>query len=286
MGMLSGAQLAGVVVTLALIVGIGVWSGRRVKDASDFSTGGKSAGATLVFGMITGTLVGGSSTIGTAQLAYTYGFSAWWFTIGAGLACLVMAIFYIKPLRSSGSETIQGMIAARYGETARVVTSVLASLGILLNIVAQLLAANALLVSMFGLSEITSSVLAAGLMIVYVVFGGVLGAGILGIVKLVLIYVSVVICGVSALRMAGGLSALAAVLPKAQYFNFFARGVSKDLGTGLSLVVGVLSTQTYIQAVIAGRSDRDARIGTLLSAAACPPVGLFGIFVGMFMRVS
>ena len=42
-----------------------------------------------------GTLVGGASTIGTAQLAYSFGFSAWWFTLGAGLGCVMLAAFYV-----------------------------------------------------------------------------------------------------------------------------------------------------------------------------------------------
>ena len=44
--------------------------------------------STVSIGAIIGTLVGGSSTIATAQLAYTFGMSAWWFTLGAGIACL------------------------------------------------------------------------------------------------------------------------------------------------------------------------------------------------------
>ena len=57
-------------------------SSRKVKDARSFTTGGR-AGSWMVCGAILGTLVGGQSTIGTAQLAFSFGLSAWWFTIGA-----------------------------------------------------------------------------------------------------------------------------------------------------------------------------------------------------------
>ena len=69
-------------------------------------------------GAILGTLVGGSSTVGTAQLAYNFGMSAWWFTLGGGIACLLLAIFFVKPIRHSKSTTLVGIIADEYGEKA------------------------------------------------------------------------------------------------------------------------------------------------------------------------
>nr|MCR4711404.1 sodium:solute symporter family protein [Clostridia bacterium] len=101
--------IVGIIATLSLIVGISVYSGRKVKSATDFDTAGRQAGTFEVAGGIMGTLVGGSSTIGTAQLAYNYGLSAWWFTLGAGIACLVLALFYVVPLRKMECATITEM---------------------------------------------------------------------------------------------------------------------------------------------------------------------------------
>ena len=271
--------------TLIVIMAIGIYSGKKVKNADDFDTGGKKAGGMLVTGMIIGTLVGGSSTIGTAQLAFNYGLSAWWFTIGSSLGCLILGLILCKPLRNSNSTTIQEMIRKEYGETSGVITSVLATIGIILNIVAQILAANALLGTMFGLDSSIAGIITITIMACYVVFGGVKGAGILGIVKLVLIYLGVVICGVTALVKAGGIGFIYATLPHSKYFNFFARGAGIDLGACLSVALGVVSTQTYIQAIISAKSHKAAKKGALISFCLIPPIGLLGIFVGYFMRI-
>ena len=78
--------ITGLAATLIIIVGLSIWSGTKTK-------GGQSQNSLpVVAGIIIGTLVGGSSTIGTAQLAYHYGLSAWWFTLGAGIACLILAL--------------------------------------------------------------------------------------------------------------------------------------------------------------------------------------------------
>ena len=51
-----------------------------------------------------------------------------------------------------------------------------------------------------------------------------------------------------------------------RFTSLVARGASKDIGSALSLVLGVLSTQTYAQAIWSGKSDSAARKGALLSA--------------------
>ena len=68
-------MIIGIVITIITLVVVSVLSGKMAKSK-------KGANSFVVAGAIMGTLVGGSSTIGTAQLAYQYGMSAWWFTLG------------------------------------------------------------------------------------------------------------------------------------------------------------------------------------------------------------
>ncbi|MCL1872929.1 MAG: sodium:solute symporter family protein [Clostridiales bacterium] len=283
---LSALHYWGAIFTIALIVGIGIYSGKRIKNAADFATGGRRAGSYLVMGMITGTLVGGASTIGTAQLAFTSGLSAWWFTLGGGIACLTLGLGFAKPLRATGCDTIQQMIGKEYGVTAGLVTAILGTLGMLINIISQLLSFNALAISMLPIDPVVCALIGMGFMLCYVVFGGVLGAGILGIIKLGLLYLSVIACGILALKLSGGFSALYNALPHEQYFNLFARGFGVDSGAGLSLLLGVLSTQTYIQAILSGKSDTAARKGALTSALLIPPIGAGGILIGQYMHLT
>ena len=69
-----------------------------------------------------------------------------------------------------------------------------------------------------------------------------------------------------------------------RYTSLVARGVGKDIGSCLSLVLGVLSTQTYAQAIWSGKTDRTAKKGALLSAFLIPPIGIACILIGLFMR--
>ena len=107
---LSWLHVVGLGATIALIIGIGVWSGRKVSSAADFSSGGGKAGPWIVCGAIMGTLVSGQATIGTAQLAFSFGLSAWWFTLGSGIG-LILAIGYAAPLRRSGVQHLLQIVS-------------------------------------------------------------------------------------------------------------------------------------------------------------------------------
>jgi len=63
--------------TVALVIGTGFYVGRSVRSADSYSLNGRSAGPWLVAGSIAGTVVGGGSTVGTAQFAFSFGGLPW-----------------------------------------------------------------------------------------------------------------------------------------------------------------------------------------------------------------
>ena len=279
--------IVGLAATLIIIVGLSIWSGTRTKRGQTKNS------LPVVAGVIMGTLVGGSSTVGTAQLAYNYGMSAWWFTLGAGIACLILALVYAIPLRRSGCPTLVGMIRQEFGPTAGMLASVLSAIGTFINIISQLIAATAVIAVIAPSLGIGAAVaIAAVFMVLYVIFGGTKGAGMVGIVKTVLLYVAMMACGVMVLYMVGGFSTFVEMVHTIEnpdgvnFFSLFARGVGTDAGACLSLILGVLTTQTYAQGVLSGKTDRAGKGGALISAFLIPPIGVGGILVGLYMRAN
>ena len=276
----------GLAATLLIIVSLSIWSGSRAKKNVKNSMG-------VVAGVITGTLVGGSSTIGTAQLAYQFGMSAWWYTLGAGVSCLILALVYAVPLRRTGGTTLVGIIRKEYGPKVGMAVSVLSSVGTFINVIPQVISATAVLAVIFpqmGL-EIAAA-FSVAFMILYVIFGGTKGAGMVGIVKMVLIYLTMIAAGVMVLKMSGGFSGFTREVREIQdpacpnFFYLFSRGIGTDTGACLSVLLGVITTQTYAQGVLSGRTDKDGVGGALISAFLIPPIGLGGILVGLHMRAN
>lgn len=303
--------IIGIVLVLAAIIGIGLYSGRKVRDAKDFLSGGGQAGSWLVCGAIMGSLVSSQATIGTAQLAFNYGLAAWWFTLGSGIGCLILAVGYSRPLRRSGCMTELQIISGEYGAPAGSLGSILCSIGIFISVLAQVVACSGLITVLFpSCSAVAATAAAILVMGLYVIFGGAWGAGMGGVVKLLLLYVSSIAGMACVLIVSNGLSGLTGTLHQTlsgtglgtiqpavglsalktdadisnRFFNLIARGAMKDIGSGISLLLGVLSTQTYAQAIWSGETDQKAKRGALMSACLIPPIGIAGISIGLFMR--
>ncbi len=271
--------------TLAAMVALALASARTVRSAGDFSLAGRKAGSLNVAGGILGTLVGGAATIGTTQLAYLHGLSAWWFTLGAGIACLILGLGLAPALRGGMVATIPQFISRYHGQRARVCASLFSALGMFIHIVAQLLAAGALLSTIFSISLSAGSLVALVLTALFTVGGGMRSAGPLGVVKTTLIYLIMLAGGCLVLSSEGGLGELKRTLPPFPWFSLFGCGVSSGLSDLCSLLVGVISTQTYLQSIFSARDTAAARNGALISALLMPPLGLLGIAIGMYMRV-
>ena len=300
---ISTIHIAGVLLTVGVLLAVSWWSGKNVNDARSFITGGTS-GTWLVGGALLGTMAGGQSTIGTAQLAFCYGLSAWWFTLGAAIGSLLLGWSYAGPLRRSGCSTLLEIVGREYGRKAETIGSVLCMVGIFISIVSQVLSSAAMISSFFGMSMLWAAVVGALLIMMFVMFGGIRSAGVSGLVKLILLYVCSVVAGVIVWRIAGGLSGLRdgvdAVYQSSalgrfsgltdvesihqRYCSMVARGVTKDLGGCLSLVLGVVSTQTYAQCIWSASSTAHARRGALVCAVCLPIIGAACTMVGIYMR--
>lgn len=282
---LSTPQLIGLLISVLGIAGVAFYAGTKPQTFANVNS------SPVIAGIIIGTLVGGSSTVGTAQLAFNYGLSAWWFTLGGGLACLVLGLFYAKPLRRSNCMTLTGIIGKEFGEATNLAASALNCVGTFINVISQLLAGTAVIAVIApNLGIVPELIITAAFMALYVILGGTQGAGKVGIFKLILLYVSMIACGVMVLMLTGGvggfLTQVKGIETDVNLMSLFARGAGTDTGACLSLILGVLTTQTYAMAVMSGKSDRAARTGALAGAILIPPIGAGGILVGLYMRAN
>ncbi len=282
---ISVLQAVSMVIAILAVFTIGVLAGKKIKTPVDFSVSGRKAGSFLVMGTILGTLVGGASTIGTSQLAYLYGFSAWWFTLGGGIGCLIIALFLVRPMRETQFETIPRFISSSFGPTAGVMAALFVSLGMFINIMPQIFSSMALLSSLFPLDPRFAALITVFLAVLYVIFGGAWGTGLMGFTKIMLTCFTMIVAGSVAFHLAGGAAGLAGYYPSYPWFSLFGRGVNTDLASAFALMVGVLSSQIYFQGVFCSRDLTAARGGALLSAILAPAIGLGGIMVGLFMRM-
>lgn len=283
---LSMVHLVSLVLTLILTMLPGIIASRRIKSADDYNVGGRSAGVGIVAGSIIGTIVGGAATVGTAQLGFKLGLTAWWFTLGSGIALLIMAAFYAKPLRASGLTTVAEFLVTNYGKPAGWLATVSSCAGIFFSIVASTLTALHLVAGIFGVNLYISALLILLITAGFVFLGGISGSGMAGIIKIILIFASIFVGGVLAYGKLGGSAGLTAALPAQPWFSLFGRGVEDGLFSLCSMIVGVISTQTYVQALFSAKDSKTAAVGCVTAACVVIPVGLPSVMIGMFMHIN
>ena len=271
---ISTTQLALMLATIALVLASGLYAARSIRSAEGFSLNGRSAGAPLVAGTIAGTCVGGGATVGTAQLAYSLGLSAWWFTLGTGIALVVMGLFYARPLRRTSLETIPEFLGIRYGKSASVFSSLVSSVGIFFSAVASMLPGLHLISTLFGVGYGTAAFALITLVACYVFFGGMKSAGVGGILKMIVLWLSLCLAGVTAWR---GLPALTAAAPLASGTWSLGHAGGESIAAGLlSLIVGIFSAA----------NPRTATVGAFTAALIVIPVGLPSSIIGIYMHAA
>ena len=283
---LTSTHFFSLIITLLVTMLPGILAARRVKSAEDYNVGGRSAGAGMVAGTIIGTIVGGAATVGTAQLGFKLGLTAWWFTLGSGIALMLMAIFYSVPLRRGGLTTIAEFLVTNYGKPAGWLATLSACAGIFFSIVASTLTTLHLVAGIFNVPL----TLAAGVIILVtaalVFFGGLSSSGMAGIFKIMLIFASIFVGGLLAYNDMGGYTGIRAVFPEQPWFSLFGRGLGDGLFSLGAMIVGVISTQTYVQAIFSAKNGKAAAAGCLSAALVVIPVGLPSVMIGMFMHAQ
>lgn len=185
---------AGIFFVILLISSAGLLAGKRVRSSSDFLTANGKASTLLTTGAFLN-IIGSQSTIGTAQLAFTFGVSAWWFTLGSALGLLVFGLFYAILLRHSGRTTHFQLIADEYSHFTQQVGAILCTTGTFISVIAQVTACIGFITALYpSVSPLTASALTVILMCLYIVMGGTWGAGMAGIVKTALLYAVCMAC--------------------------------------------------------------------------------------------
>lgn len=270
----------------AVLVGLGLWIGRRARTG-DFFVAGRTLGPGLLFSTFLAANIGASSTVGATSLAYNEGLSAWWWNGSAGLGSLVLA-FWVGPrmwreAMAHGDLTIGDFLERRYGRAMRGMVGVLIWLGTLSILAAQLLGVAAVLGIAGGYSMLTGCLVGALVTVAYFVAGGLLSSVWVNMVQLVVIVVGFAIATWAALGSAGGWHALAT--QTAPRMDFFASSGPAS-GWRLLFLLGpaFIVSPGLIQRAYAARDERSATRGIALNGFALMIFACAPAIIGMAAR--
>ena len=91
---------------LVVLIGIGVYANRRVKDTSGFYLAERRVGTGALTATLSATVIGGSATIATAALIYRVGLPGLWLDIGGAIGLVVLGVTLAGLVRKTGLITL------------------------------------------------------------------------------------------------------------------------------------------------------------------------------------
>ncbi|MGL6202137.1 MAG: sodium:solute symporter family protein [Lachnospiraceae bacterium] len=276
--------IIGIIITFCAMSAIGIYTTRKVKNASDFTVAGNSSSAVMVAGAIVGSCVGAGGTVGTAEAAFKIGLGGWWQTLGLSIGCLVLGLLLSQAVYLTKVQTVPQLLEKNFGANVRPITAIFSSVAIFFSILSQAKGFLPLLTSFIPVPLVVAAAIAVILVLLFVIFGGIFATSLGGILKMVLILVALLLSGIVSVVSLGGFSGIVNSFDAFPYFSMFPDGVGKGLAKGLGLMLGVLVTQVYIQAVLSAKDAKAARNGAVIAAICTCPTGLFGVAVGLYMN--
>jgi SSS family solute:Na+ symporter len=266
----------------ALLVGLGLWIGRRVSGTKDFFVAGRQLGPGLIFSTMLAANIGAGSTVGATGLGYRDGVSAWWWVGSAAMGSIVLALWIGPRIRAIAArhelKTVGDFLELRYGRNVRAITSLLLWMGSLAIPAAQLIAIASILNVVAGVPKYAGCLIGGGVVIVYFTAGGLLTSAWVNMVQLTVKLAGFAIALPLALHGIGGWRAVRAVqADNASYWSPWQGGESGWMYLAL-LGPAFIVSPGLLQKIYGARDDRAVRLGVgmnalgLLLYAGVPPL--------------
>ncbi|HTV23577.1 MAG TPA: hypothetical protein VMG12_33035 [Polyangiaceae bacterium] len=276
-------------VYVGLQLALGVWVSRRVASQQDYLLGGRTLGLGLCTASMFATWFGAETCIGAAGEVYRHGLGAVSADpFGYGVCLILFGLFIAGELRTRGYVTLADLFGDRFSPTVERVVALLLLPGSVLWAAAQIRAfGHVFAAASPGLDPMLGIAYAAGIIILYTTFGGLLAdvySDLLqGIVLVVtLLALALIVClGVGSLGdVLAQASAGVEAVEHAEAGNPL--GTLNDWAVPIA---GSLFTQEIISRAVASKTATVARRGALVAGAVYLVLGTIPVLLGLIARV-
>lgn len=188
LGQPSTTAIAFFVVFIGLTLAITGWAARKTKSTSEFfAAGGNVTGAQNGLALA-GDFMSAASFLGIAGLVAQSGFDGLIYSVGWLVGWPVVTFLVAEPLRNLGRYTFADVLAARLRQRPVRIAAAFSGLTVVgFYLIAQMVGAGSLVQLLFGLSYETAVLAVGGVMLVYVLFGGMIATTWVQIVKAILL---------------------------------------------------------------------------------------------------
>ncbi len=200
------------------LLAIGSWASRKVHSSEDYILAGRSLGFWVFTILMVASVCSGMTLVGVSGFGYTSGWPGIWEQLAVPLAASFAIIVFGVKLHYIGSRsgymTVEDYFAQRF-ESPRVMRGLSAVAGIvvsLIYLVGQYTAISIVLVWLFGINHIVALLIAAIIITIYTVIGGMYAVSWTTLIQGGLLIAGVLIMAPLVILAAGGIEHINTVM--------------------------------------------------------------------------
>lgn len=288
LSLVLGAYLTG-------ILALSIFAGRRVRSEEDYLIAGRRLPLSLAWATLMATWFGAATVLGAAEAAREEGVRGTLLDpFASGGALIIAGLFFAKPLWEMRLLTISDFYGRTYGPKSEVVASLITVPGYFGWVAAQYKALGGLQQAFFGIDPTWGIVLAASVVLIYTVVGGMWSVTLTDSLQIVIALATLVILAWTAFSHLGGGGPADGV---ARLWNETSPDMltflpEPGLAAGLvwlatvgSGLFGNIPGQDLMQRVFASKDARTAVRACLLAGALYVAFGLLPVGLGLASKL-
>ena len=194
---------------VAITLVITYWASRRTRTTREFFAADSRISAVQNGFALAGDYMSAASFLGIAGLVSTSGFDGLIYSVGWLVGWPVLTFLIAEPLRNLGTYTFSDVVAFRMRQRpVRIAAAVGTLIVVAFYLIAQMVGAGSLIHMMLGIDYRLAVIIVGGVMLVYVLFGGMIATTWVQIIKAGLLMLGAILLAGLVLAKVGGPLAL------------------------------------------------------------------------------
>ena len=274
-------------VIMLLVISVVVSKKSKKDGGEDFLLYKNKNSSMITAVTIAGVAIGGASTIGIAENAFSVGLSAGWYNVAWAFGAIIASFTIVKKLRKSGFSTVTKLVQSVYDEKTGIMMTI-AMIIIQCTIIAlQYIAGGSILSSLLpDVFDMKTATFFSFLIFMLVGFvGGMGSASISNVLNISLIYIGVITSAFLVLFKNGGWEAakiMAANTPDVPYMHLTSgMGIPAIIAWMIVMCGNTNSVQGVVQISLTSKDDKSAVNGFRIGALLMIPIGFICAFLGI-----
>ncbi len=188
LGSFNPVAVAFFLVFISVTLGITYWAAKKTRSTQDYYTAGGEISGFQNGLALAGDFMSAASFLGITGMVALNGFDGLIYSIGFLVGWPVVMFLIAEPLRNLGKYTFADVLAFRLQQTPVRIASSISSLAVIsFYLIAQMVGAGSLVKLLFGIDYALAVLIVGGVMMAYVIFGGMIATTWVQIIKAVLL---------------------------------------------------------------------------------------------------